>query len=357
MRDQNQTGRMLVRRHAEPNKHFKETGSLIMRLGTFGRGRGTRRPMKYGSRFPSWLAMLLLVGGCVSAEDPVTENRQRVDRPEVVDVVWLGDRSLVESSGLAVSTRQKGHYWTHNDSGDKACLYAFDCDGEPTGKVELTAITANDWEDCCSFLQEGKSRLLIADCGDNSRGRANIKLLIFDEPDPRQSAVLKKVCSITVRYPDGPRDCEAVAVDPVRKQIVLLTKSFLPQAGVYVVPLPSRSKDGVDSTVTAEKVTSLALPLVTAADIDQITGDLWVTNYFQVFCFRATKRVMPLAEQLKQLPTARDLPRWRQVEAVAVDGDQNVWVTSEGSPTPLGRLILDEVTAPASIRANQKGEP
>jgi len=308
-------------------------------------------------RFPSWLALLLLMEGCVSAEDPPTASRRPFDRPGVVDVVYLGDPSLVESSGLAVSTRQKGHYWTHNDSGDKACLYAFDCDGKRTAKVTLTAIAANDWEDCCSFLHEGKSRLLIADCGDNNRGRADITLLLFDEPDPRQSAALKQVSSITVRYPDGPRDCEAVAVDPVRKQIVLLTKSFLPQAGVYVVPLPSRSKDGVDSTVTAEKVTSLTLPLVTAADIDQVTGDLWVTNYLQVFRFRATNRAMPLVQQLKQMPTAMDLPRWRQVEAVAVDGDQNVWVTSEGSPAPLGRLILDEVAAPVSVPANQKVEP
>ena len=300
-----------------------------------------RRPMERGLRFPSWLAMLLLMGGCLAAEDPVTEGRQRVEHPELVEVVWLDERRLDESSGLAVSTRQKGHYWTHNDSGDKACLYAFDCDGELTGRVKLKAIDANDWEDCCSFLQDGKSRLLIADCGDNKRDREKIKLLLFDEPDPRQSAVLKQVCTITVRYPDGPRDCEAVAVDSVRQQIVLLTKSYLPQAGVYVVPLPSRSNDGTDSTVTAKKLTNLALPLVTAADIDQITGDLWVTNYLQVFCFSASKRGMPLVQQLKQLPTVRDLPRWKQVEAVAVDEDQNVWVTSEGSPAPLGRLILD----------------
>ena len=340
------------------SERFMQLVAPIIRIMVFGY-RVSQKLIKRSVRvrFSIWLALLLSVPGCVLAKDPSTESSRQFDRPEVADVVCLSDRRLVESSGLAVSTRRKGYYWTHNDSGDKACLYAFDSAGKHTARVTLKAIVANDWEDCCSFVQEGRSRLLIADCGDNSSSRSDIDLLFFDEPDPRQSAALKQVSRLTVRYPDGARNCEAVAVDPVRQQIVLITKSLFPRCNVYVVRLPSRSKGGVDATVTAEKVASLALPLVTAADIDQVTGDLWVTNYFQAFRFKATKRAMPLVQQLKQLPTAMDLPRWRQIEAVAVDGDQNIWVTSEGSPAPMGRLIVKEVAAPASIPTNQKIEP
>jgi hypothetical protein len=38
------------------------------------------------------------------------------------------------------------------------------------------------------------------------------------------------------------------------------------------------------------------------------------------------------------VPEPQELPRWKQIESVAVDDVNDIWVTSEGSPTPLGRL-------------------
>lgn len=304
------------------------------------------------------LAMMLCHAGCSVAEGP-TPNKQRktdgeeVSEQKVSDQVYLSDRSVTESSGLAISLRREGYFWTHNDSGDGPSLYAYDKKGRRAAKVKLKDVNANDWEDCCTFSSGGKARLLVADCGDNGRQRSKIQLFLLDEPDPRESDTVKKVSRITVRYPDGARDCEAVAVDSVRKTIVLLTKSFLPQSGVYVIPLPEQTQKAFDITVTATKVATVVLPLVTAADFDASTGDLWVTNYLQAFRFHASTRTQPLARQIKQLPDAFDLPRWRQVEAVAVDEDQNVWITSEGSPTPLGRLVLEPSDSRDKAAANQ----
>lgn len=286
------------------------------------------------------IVLALCNSGCTVAESPPTGDKPKGATAEGDDVVYLADRSVPESSGLASSRRRRGYFWTHNDSGDHASLYAYDRKGRRTATVKLKDVTANDWEDCCTFSTEGKDRLLIADCGDNDRRRSKINLFLMDEPDPLKSVSVKKISRITVRYPDGARDCEAVAVDSARKQIVLLTKSFLPQAGVYVVPLPDQAQEVFDINVTAKKIATLVLPLVTAADFDESTGDLWVTNYLQAFRFSASERLLPIAQQLKQLPSAFDLPKWRQVEALAVDEEQNVWITSEGLPTPLGRLKI-----------------
>jgi hypothetical protein len=298
-------------------------------------------------RFSSIMVVLTLCNsGCLVAENPGQDSQPKTDAEAasngVRNKVYLADRSVPESSGLANSLRRKGYFWTHNDSGDRPSLYAYDKKGRRTAKVKLKEVNANDWEDCCTFFSGGKARLLIADCGDNDRRRSKIHLLLIDEPDPLASVSLKKVSRITVRYPDGSRDCEAVAVDSVRKQIVLLTKSFLPQSGVYVIPLPDQTQGNFDMAVTAKKLTTLVLPLVTAADFDESTGDLWVTNYLQAFRFRAAEREVPLAQQLKQVPQAFDLPKWRQVEALTVDEDQNVWITSEGEPTPLANLVVVE---------------
>ena len=309
---------------------------------------------KQSNQFSFWccvVAMMFCHSGCSAVEVPPQDNQrqdnqrntknEKVTQQQAGNQVYLDDESVPESSGLASSLRREGYFWTHNDSGDGASLYAYDKTGRRTAKVKLKDVSSNDWEDCCTFSSGGKARLLIADCGDNDRQRSKIHLFLLDEPDPRESDTMKKVSRITVRYPDGAHDCEAVAVDSVRQQIVLLTKSFLPQSGVYVVPLPGQSKKEFDVTVTATKIATLVLPLVTAADFDASTGDLWVTNYLQAFRFRASQRRQPLALQFKQLPDAFDLPKWRQVEAVAVDQHQNVWITSEGTPTPLGRLVLE----------------
>ena len=92
-----------------------------------------------------------------------------------------------------------------------------------------------------SFTDRGVPRLLVADCGDNQSNRPQITLHLFDEPDPWESTAAEETQTISVTYPDGPRDCEAVGVDERRKLIVLITKSLLPACGVYMIPLPDRA--------------------------------------------------------------------------------------------------------------------
>jgi len=36
------------------------------------------------------------------------------------------------------------------------------------------------------------------------------------------------------------------------------------------------------------------------------------------------------------------LPHWKQIEAVAVDGKSNVWISSEGESAPLGLLLFED---------------
>ena len=84
----------------------------------------------------------------------------------VQHVATLAEDELTESSGLAFSRRKQNRLWTHNDSGGKPRLYAFDTDGRKTGQVDLAAGMV-DWEDIAAFSDEGVPRLLVADSGDN----------------------------------------------------------------------------------------------------------------------------------------------------------------------------------------------
>ena len=79
----------------------------------------------------------------------------------------LANPRIRESSGLACSRRTPGVFWTHNDSGDRPRLYAFDTTGADLGTYELKGASALDWEDLASFTRKGRGYLLVGDIGDN----------------------------------------------------------------------------------------------------------------------------------------------------------------------------------------------
>ena len=249
----------------------------------------------------------------------------------------LNDDRIDESSGLAFSLRRPGHVWTHNDSGDKPRLFALDISGNLTGKVELKSkLKAKDWEDMAAMMDGDRCRLVVADCGDNQGKRKSISLIIFDEPDPTQSTKLKQFQKIEVHYPDGAHDCEAIAIDEDRREVLLFTKSLLPICHIYSAALPTLAPSK-NQFITAKAITTLALPMVTGADIDRNTGDLWLSSYFGALKY-SHREGLSLRAQLAQTPEVFKMPAWKQIEAIAVDQAGGVWVTSEGNRAPMGRL-------------------
>ena len=91
-----------------------------------------------------------------------------------------------ESSGLAVSRKNPGIFWTHNDSGGKPILYGIHPEKGIVAKLILTGIDAIDWEDLelarCSTNTETDC-LYVADIGDNMRVRDNLQIYVVYEPE------------------------------------------------------------------------------------------------------------------------------------------------------------------------------
>lgn len=290
--------------------------------------------------------MLVMVsGGPTSADD--APKPDDLDRSIAVErAVTLDTDELTESSGLAFSRRRQNRLWSHNDSGGQPILYAFDTSGRETGRCELD-VTMVDWEDIAAFSDAGYPQLLVADCGDNQSIRDSITLYLFDEPDPDGITKTESMQVIEVSYPNGPCNCEAIAIDLDQRQILLIAKTTLSPAIVYSLPLPARMSNtndngqpsGVKRTkVMAREIKRLILPLVTGMDFDPSTGDVWVTSYFQAFRFHAAPSNRDLSELFGRQPQPIALPRWKQIEAIAVDSESRVWVTSEGVPAMLGKL-------------------
>lgn len=297
------------------------------------------------------LALLFVMSecSCSSAEEL---NRTPGDSIKVEANVEVDEPKLTESSGLAASRIRVGHFWSHNDSGGQPRLFAFNANGKSTGGVKLKSARAKDWEDLAAYTDHVVPRLVAADCGDNLAQRDEITLYAFDEPDPEKKTVNDDYQTWIITYPDGPRNCEAIAVDSQRRRLYLVTKTTLPFANVYQLDLPDRGQR--KARIEARIVKTLPLPMATTMDLDEANGDIWIANYFQAFCFHRTSLDQELTKQLSQTPTVVAMPRWKQIEAIAVDGFHNVWVTSEGSPTPLGRLPIADGPTSESKRKTEK---
>lgn len=306
-------------------------------------------------RFAAGLAWVVaLTWGCGLGLPPScrAQSTERVAPSPVGRVVEMADRSIDESSGLAFSAIDPTCVWTHNDSGDSARLFAIEtATGKVVGGCQLEAVEAIDFE-AMTLVPGKRPRLVMADCGDNLARRDFLTLYLFDEPDPRSRSTIpeNRWRSIRFRFEDGPANCEAIGYDRGENQLVLVTKNPLPWAGVYVLPMPTdfdeptevnhRGEDKqsfFDRIHVARRFTSLTLPMVTGMDFDFRTGDLWLVTYWNAIKFPGGSSVN-LSEQLKSEPVIMPLPRWKQVEAVAVDPHGGVWISSEGSPGLLGRL-------------------
>jgi hypothetical protein len=276
---------------------------------------------------------------------------------------------LSEASGLAASRRQADLLWTHNDSGHAPELFGIGIDGRLRERVRLD-FASGDWEEITAFDWRGRPHLAIADTGDNFAWRTEVQILVVGEPESgAQTAPVERV--LRVRYPQGPRDVEAIAVDARRGRLLLLEKR-LPPARLYAVDL-----DGDDHQVAREigiwpaaRGNGVAAwkprDLPTAMALDDARGELWVMTYLRVLRYRADDTGDWAAALARGPVAAYPLPRDGMLyEALAVDARGNVWALSEGANAPLLHGRFDDhatsartpTTASASPQAQGRPSP
>ena len=287
---------------------------------------------------PLLAAALLAMAGCSAPRPPFAQ----------LSGVIL-DTRLSDLSGLAASRVHPDVVWVLDDGGNPPDLYAVGNRGGVQATFRVAGVANTDWEDLAAFDLDHRHYLLIADTGDNGGLRRTLQLHVVEEPRTLADGVLHPAWSIAFRWPDGPRDCEAVAVDAARGQVLLLSKRHRPPE-VFVLPL----RPTVAGLQVARRIGHLAgMPSpgaradaverlrdqVTAADLSPDGRTLAVLTYRDVLLYRrgvdqswdraiaARPRIHPLA----WLP---------QAEALGWSADGRVlYATGEHSPAPL--LLLN----------------
>ena len=222
-----------------------------------------RRPL------PLLLFVFLLIGSrSLFADEKSGETSPReYGKPKQLGI--LTDEAIDESSGIAASRSVPGAYWTHNDSGDSPRIFLISKTGKTLATFQVDGAQAEDWEDICSFVHDSKNYLLIGDVGDNQRRRNEVKLYLVEEPTLEKNAEGVKgsvpvAMTLRVKYEDGPRDCESIAVDPASMKIYLVAKQFSTKCPIYEIPLPEKSPP---DPVVAKACGTLPVSIATAMDI------------------------------------------------------------------------------------------
>ena len=264
----------------------------------------------------------------------------------------LDYRILPEASGLAVSAFDERRIWFLNDSGNRAELIAYDLASDSYTRVKIAGVENRDWEDLAVFKHRGTPWLAIGDVGDNNARRREVEVYLLPEPRP---GITKSVVhtTLTLRYPDGPRDVESLAVDTVNNALYLLSKrDRFPH--LYRVDMPPLGEEKTYS-VTAELLGELrSIPAPGSAEIAshrygrhraQPTAMTLLPDGSAIALM--TYRGAYLAElhsdrnwlqALNESLCPVDTPVLVQGESIAADAQRRLYLTSEGRAAPLLRL-------------------
>ena len=258
---------------------------------------------------------------------------------------------ITEASGLAVSPSFDDFLWIINDSGGTPEIHLCNRDGTPRGSVKIKGVKNRDWEDLAAFVYKGQSYLLIADTGDNTSKRESVSLFIVREPalpaDGKSvTGEIPLAWKIEFTFEDGPRDCEAVAVDPHERKIILVSKRTNPPV-VYELLLRTWEKRPVAKRIGTTKTIAPVLNFLphrnqpTGLDIAPDGSAAAIVTYHGIFLFPKGKG-QGWADAFAAQPAWRRGHKLPQAESVAFSKDwKTIFCVSEGWNSPIVRFQAD----------------
>ena len=305
------------------------------------------------------IVFTVLLAACEQSQPPVAavETPQPVSPPPAEPALReyvLDSTAVTESSGLARSHWRDDVFWTLNDSGGAAELYAVSATGKFLGTLKIQNAVNLDWEDLASYSQGGKRYLLVGDMGDNNAFRPVLNFYRIEEPALTPGDVPQTLSAMatvyTVAYPTGPRDAESLAVDGEENMAYVLSKRDA-QPTLYRFALDAALPLALPAVM--ENLGAINIPRApadysgnvesynwtTAMDFDDSLSRAYVGSLVNGY-FWDRVAGESWAQAFARAPRTFALPGYSQIEAgsFALGRKDVVFVSSEGSPMPLARL-------------------
>ncbi len=304
-------------------------------------------------------ALLLAAAGLSGCEPPPPEHSSDIRFRQAATV---RSGQLDEISGIQASRRHDGVLWVHNDDG-RPRVHAVGTDGADRGHFDIVDAVNVDWEDMTLIPGAERDLLVLADIGDNDKARSNVWLYLVPEPDPgddgRFSGEFEWDNWISLRYPDGPRDAESIAWDPVNERLLILSKRDTPPR-LYALDADFALAEREAELVFLGEVTSLRPPAMadrrdfgprtpyvsqpTGLDISPNGQAAALVTYRSLYLFE-----LPVGANWAAGFNARPVevlgPPRDNEEAVGFKADgSGLWISTEGTGAPLYEFVFPSET-------------
>ncbi len=259
------------------------------------------------------------------------------------------DARLDEVSGVVFSRRDPGVLFVHNDSGDAARVYALSTTGQLVAQLDLSGVEARDIED----IAADERFLYLGDIGDNEERRESVSVYRVPQPklkgggdfellEPARPEIL------TLVYPDGAHDAEALLVDPRDESLIVVTKA---RAGPSLVMSAGPAPWSRGGPVRLTEVARLELgwswlgpsQMATGGDISADGSRIAVRTYTHLHLFERGRNES-LSQALERRGScATVLQLEPQGEAIAFGASRGaLWTLSEGKNQPIRRYLIRE---------------
>lgn len=280
----------------------------------------------------SVIGSLILIGCDASstrgaAEQAAARQNSANSACRVLDAGRPLPEEVRETSGLARSQRNPALFWTHNDKGNDADLFALDSQGRLVQRVRVSGAAHVDWEDLEAGPCDAGACLFVGDIGDNNAARENIT--VYRVPEPEAGADRTVTASaLSLRFPDGPQDAEALFVLPSR-DLFVVTKGRHGPIALYRYP----ASHPVGALATLEKVREL-FPKP-ADDADRVTAATasrdgrWVGVRTATTLYVYDGNALVNGRAVEPLVVDLTVLQEIQGEALVIENDGTVWLTSE----------------------------
>ena len=250
---------------------------------------------------------------------------------------------LDEASGIVVTEKL---LWFHNDSGDSANIYAVDPKGSYVGSTEIKGAALRDWEEMTTFRKESQNYFLIGDIGDNKEKQSFTEFYVVKEQPYTENLSLEYY--FTAEYDVGPKDAEAMFVDPQTNELIVITKGREGTSYWLKAPLPAKDKHIRMTSFHSQKLSDGPLKtnqegtvLISAADISPDGSWIVVRNYLSATIWHRAPGES-LAEAIGREGCRLPLPLQPQGETIAFSPDgKHLWTLSEGKEPILYQITLE----------------
>ncbi len=259
--------------------------------------------------------------------------------PRVVGAIESSE--LAELSGLVASREHAGILYAHADSGAAPEIVAFDESGATLGTIRLLDTLQIDWEDVSiGVVPDGNDYVYVGDIGDNAArngnggARESVAVYRFPEPDPGELSRLSTLAvanweRASLGYPDVQHDAEALFVDPVSQDIILVTKE---DSGQSLVFRASSAAFASDDVTLLEQVGELTVgtagqwsAMITAGDISAAGDRVLIRSYTDILLF---ERLDTWEGTFASAPTILLSVVEPQGEALTFNADGTAWLSA-----------------------------